>query len=62
MDTADYSRADRQTLENVCVDIMSASTERRCVLVCVLARGAAASSGRGLWFIINNLYTPPTRC
>lgn len=33
-----------------------------CVCVCVLARGAAASRRRGLWFIINNLYPPPSGC
>lgn len=35
-------------------------TMKMCVCVCVLARGAAASGGRGLWFIINNLNAPPT--
>lgn len=31
-----------------------------CVPVCVLARRAASSSGRGLWFVIDDLYAPPT--
>ena len=33
-----------------------------CVCVCVLARRAASSGGRGLWFVVNDLYAPPTRC
>lgn len=48
----------------VCVNIMFASMydrrERECV--CVLARRAASSGGRGLWFVVDYLYAPPTRC
>lgn len=54
-----------ETLVNVCVNIMSASMYGRetvcvCLCVCVLARRAASSGGRGLWFIIDDLYAPPT--
>lgn len=55
-------RTDRHWKMCVWILCLQAQREGVCVLVCVcvLARGAAASSGRGLWFIINNLYTPPT--
>lgn len=55
-------RTDRHWKMCVWILCLQAQREGVCVCVCVLARRAAASSGRGLWFIINDLYTPPTRC
>lgn len=47
---------------SIILELEAAATVCLRVCVCVLARGAAPSSGRGLWFVIDDLYTPPTRC
>lgn len=55
-------RADQPDNRDTDKCVCASMYDREDVCVCVLARRAAPSRRCGLWFVINNLYTPPTRC